>query len=145
MDIFDDWFNNLMRKSTKSWKRTIVSTGLYDIHTGPSIHYAKVKVGFSPSDVFQIDDDLPIEVRNNLIEQDCYRYIIYGILDILLTTMVYPIKDIKISLIQVDFNEIESSPMAFRLAARDATRKALVEHFPNTFVVLGNVGSKTNL
>ena len=48
----------------------------------------------------------------------------------MLTMPMRPVRNFKVAIKEIGFNEIESTPMAFRLAARDAAFNALKAHFP---------------
>jgi hypothetical protein len=128
MDFLAEWFDNLQSRNEIVWRETLTINGLCKMHTGPSFRYASVIIEFSPSSQFIVQDKLSGDMRKLMLERDWYRYIVFGVLDIMLTTPINPIKNFRMSINQIDYNEIESSSIAFRLAARDAAQKALQCH-----------------
>jgi hypothetical protein len=131
MDFLTEWFDDIQCKPEFVWKRSVIVKGTCNMHTGPSIRYASLTIEFSPSSKFVVDDILNIDIRSLLLERDWYRHIILGVLDVMLTTPISPIRNFKMTINQVDYNEIESTPIAFRLAARDTARRALHGHIPS--------------
>ena len=53
---------------------------------------------------------------------------VFGLMDVLLTREGAPLRDIRIILEEAEHHPVDSSPMVFRLAGRDAARKIL---YPN--------------
>jgi len=88
-------------------------------------------IEISPSETFVVEDSLEQNVLQIVKDRGWYDYIIFGVFDVMLTHPTTPIKNFKLRILEVDFNDIESNQMAFRLAARKATLQAIEIHFPN--------------
>lgn len=89
--------------------------------------FARVHIGIEPNENLYVSDQLGSEERQWLKENEgqVYNYIVFGVLDVMLTTPQSPSKSFKLDIIDVDIHQVRSSAMAFRLAARDATHKIL--------------------
>ena len=131
MDLISEWFDNLKSESETVWKKSITVVGVCNTHTGPSFRYASITLVFSPSNQFMIEEELSVDISKLIHDRDWYRSIIFGVFDVMLTIPMLPIRNFRITITNIDYSEIESTQIAFRLAARDAARKALREHFPN--------------
>ncbi len=129
--ILESWFNDLISKTSGTWRQTIRTAGICRTASSSLILYAAVEIAFSPSEQFEAIESLPPGVGKLVRERGWYDHVIFGVLDILMTVPEYPFRNIRIDLQQVDYNEIESKQIAFRWAARDAAVKALNVHFPN--------------
>lgn len=130
MDFIREWFDNLQSTTGILWKKTIITSGKCSKHTGPGIWFASVTLDFSQSNEFVVEDVLNSNLKKIIRDRNWYQYIIFGVLDVMLTTSTSPIRNFKVTINSIEFDEIESTPMAFRLAARDAALKAVKEHFP---------------
>lgn len=86
--------------------------------------YAKVALKFEPADAFQVD---ATALANDSRTLSYIQSIAFGALDVLMTNRAYAISKVKITIIAIDEDEVESTPHAFRLAAREAARTALDE------------------
>lgn len=125
MKYLKDWFSDLESKPGITWKKNISITGECNRHIGPSIWFASVTLGLSPSDQFEVENTLDPKVAELIQDRGWYDYIVYGVLDVMLATPTSPIRNFRLIINQVGFNEVESNQTAFRLAARDAAIKAL--------------------
>ncbi len=129
MEYFKKWFDSLLAEPGMTWGKAISARGECRRHTGPSLWYAAVEIRLAPSDEFQIEDlSEPRVVNRHVDGPRWYDQIIFGVLDVMLTQPVAPIVNFKVTILGVDFDEIRSNPMAFRLAARDAALKILNLH-----------------
>jgi hypothetical protein len=54
---------------------------------------------------------------------------VMGIVDILMTAYPHPVKNVRISIEELEIHPVHSSRHAFRLAGRDAAARALKEAF----------------
>jgi Elongation factor G, domain IV len=124
MDIYNKWFEDLMQRKGRKWKGIIRVQGEGKRY-GPTTWFAKVILEFSPSNEFEVGNLLEPGLAKIAYNEEWYDFIIYGVLDILLVSQLEPIKDLKLTICQIEYNETESNSMAFRLAARNAALKAL--------------------
>jgi hypothetical protein len=125
MDIFDEWFNDLKNQSDRKWNKSIRVHGVCRKRSGPVTPYAEVTLDFFPSEEFEVVNLLGAEINQLPDANDWYKGIVYGVIDVMLPFPNTPIKSIGVSIVEINFNERDSTHMAFRLAARDAAFKAL--------------------
>ncbi len=129
MEHLRKWFDDLLAEPSIVWKHTRGARGECHKYVSPRIWYAAVEIKISPNDKFEIEDVSEPKIVNKHIDGLRWRdQIVFGVLDVMLTQSVAPIRNFKLTILGVDFNEIESNPMAFRLAARDAALKILNLH-----------------
>jgi hypothetical protein len=93
--------------------------------------YAAVKLQITPSDDFAVDDQLEVKVREYSKSVGWYDQIIFGVFDVLMLDSTAPFRGFKLTILKINFNDIESNEMAFRLAARDAAGKILQATLPS--------------
>jgi hypothetical protein len=128
MNYFEEWFVGLTdTKSYNPIKQRALATGEYNKHVGPAIRYARVTISLEPDNTFQVVDKLNAEISGYLKQQGCFTPIIFGVLDVALTSYSIPINVFVLTLLDVKYDEIDSSPIAFRLAAREACKLALTQ------------------
>ena len=107
MNFLTKWFDDLQCEAVFVWKKSVIVKGTCNMHVGPSIRYASLTIEFSPSIQFVVDDILSIDIRSLLLQRDWYRYIVFGVLDVMLTTPISPLRNFKMTINQIDYNEIE--------------------------------------
>jgi len=83
-----------------------------------------VTVLFEPSPCFAVVDETTLQ---DDIKRYSLDYAIYGILDVIMLWAGGAILNVKITIKSIDYDEIESTPSAFRQAGRIAATRALVE------------------
>lgn len=109
-------------------KKKITVTGIIDKHYGPRIDFCKIKISVETCSQFVVEYS---DFVNNKFDDDFKsEYImnsIFGLLDVLMVTKTGVITNIKILFEEIEYNEIESSPFAFREAGRDVGRKIISE------------------
>ncbi len=119
------WLENILQRQYYELKNRISIIGLEDKILGPMRSKAKIKMTVERSDEFEIVDKVPI--NKDLIGIGFPECVIFGLLDVLLVDDKITISKMKIILEEVEFDEINSSNMAFRKAARNAGLKILDE------------------
>jgi hypothetical protein len=122
MDYVESWFETLQTSPGFTVRRTASAKGECRRNRGPHSWIAMVAVTISPSDTLEVEDTLPSEVRNTMMESDWYEQVVYGILDVMLTTPEIPARSFRLVITDVEIHPIHTSSMAFRLAARDAAQ-----------------------
>lgn len=128
MNYFEEWFTGLTdTKLYNPIKQRATATGEYNKHAGPAIRYARVTIALEPGSNFQVVDKLDTGLSDYLKQQEYFTPIIFGVLDVALTSYSVPINAFALTIIDVNYDEINLSPIAFRLAAREACRAALTQ------------------
>lgn len=131
MEFFNKWFESLLGKKSRKLNRDISVSGECKKHTGPSVWFAAVTIEFSPNDKFEVGDRLKPEIAKLAQDRGWYDYIVFGVLDVFLVSSTTPTRDFKLIIHEIDFNDMESNQIAFRLAARKAASKAFDIYFPS--------------
>lgn len=124
-EYVQDWCANLMSRLSQYPANYTQGWGECNLHLGPRIMRAKVKIGVGPGNDLRVTDQLVDVVSARLKRDMSYEYIIFGVLDILMTDLRQPYGKFELTLLDAEIDELNSSAMAFRLAARDATTKML--------------------
>ena len=116
------WFDSLVDAPSGNLTRCATVIGECDRPAGPKRYFARIKVRIEPAAQFEIVDSVSDEeVRNE-------RYLdwaVFGLLDVLLTDNIAPLREIRITLESAEHHPVNSSPNAFRLAGRDAAQGLL--------------------
>jgi len=124
-DYLNNWYENLVTQTSIPVKSANEGWGECDIHTGGLLIYARVRIRISPSEDLHVNDHLDRQYSALLNSNNWFDYIIYGVLDVMLVDKGGPHKKFSLDILEVLADEIRSKPIAFRLAARDATMKIL--------------------
>ncbi len=117
-----DWRDSLLDVGVVGFSGVVEASGAYTGPIGSRPAYAKVTLRFERASDFQVDAS---SIGNDPRVQSYVQSAVFGALDILMTTHVYAISKVKITVIEINDDEVRSTPRAFRLAGREATRNAL--------------------
>ena len=124
----DRWINNLQTRRSAPLSNSGSVEGIRDEHLGPRCERAKITVAYEPSESFNV-----VCTASECAELEANGYldfVIFGLLDVLMTTGVYPLRNIKINITKADIDPIHSSQMAFRWAGRKAADNLLADIRP---------------
>ncbi len=121
----EEWYLDLNQRSTLRIERDLQAHGVCNRIAGPRQMYAEVTISLHPGRSFDVKDKMDREKASRIHEYGYYKSIVFGVLDILLTHAQLPITECYLEIHDVEINEVHSSPMAFRLAARDAAVRIL--------------------
>jgi hypothetical protein len=124
-DYLKLWPQGLLELTSLTLKSKVTVTGERNQHLGPRWDFAKVQVSIEPASQFEVVDAV---AANEEARQEGYLdWAVFGLLDVLLVAESAPLKNIRITLESIETHAVDSSPMAFRHAGRDAGRK-IIEH-----------------
>lgn len=124
----------LARYTIQSWlqgfehipERTIIEQrivqGTCKKGTGGRFLFAKIEIEFAPANRLIFETTLEPEIEAIARERRWLESIWQGTLDVFLIDPLPAISQFRCNLLSIEFHEIDSSPGAFRLAARDAAR-----------------------
>jgi translation elongation factor EF-G len=97
--------------------------GVHQQHMGPKSEYARIEVLAEPATSFEV------RFGPDVGESDPSRIFleaaVFGLLDILLVSRTYPLRNIRITLTHCEIHPVDSSQIAFRQAGRDAGMKII--------------------
>jgi hypothetical protein len=128
MDYVQQWVTDLTSHSSYNpLKGEREGWGEIDRHPSPRTMRAKVRIAIAPSTVLEIVDRLAPEKSTFLKDSECFEQIVFGVLDVMMTGLSSPARTFKLTILDAVYDEINSSPMAFRLAAREAAKAILIE------------------
>ena len=97
--------------------------GVRDKTLGPRSDYARIVVAFEPSKSLIIE--CSASNRRELESDDYLDYAVFGLLDILMTATAYPVRNIRLNIVEAEIHPIHANKLAFRWAGRDAGRRIL--------------------
>lgn len=128
MDKINEWFEYFKHHEGRTVRHTQRVQGLYKkVFAGGRTIFAGVGMEISPSDQLSFSTDLSEEEQLIIGNAEYFESICMGVLDVLLVQPPIPVKRFACRIDKIEYHEIDSSPRAFRLAARDAAEKFLKE------------------
>ena len=132
MDYIEMWYQELTTRASATVRKRSEAWGECNKHMGPSYWYAKVRIAIEPGKKLEIIDQLDKDKSKWLKHNDWYNHIIFGVLDVMMTYLTFPIRSFRLIILDADISKVGSRAIAFRLAARDATIKILSDYLPRT-------------
>lgn len=85
---------------------------------------ARIQLLVEPSEAFEVIVAVPTIAPSSEHER-FMEWAIFGFLDVVMVADPYPIKSVKVTVVDAEFDAVSSSMMAFRHAGRDAGRRFL--------------------
>jgi hypothetical protein len=122
------WAQGLPRLNSLTLKSAINVTGERDKHLGPRWEFARITLRVQPASTFEVVDSVPED--QELRREGYLDWAVFGLLDVLMLAEPFPLHKIQIVLERAEYHRVDSSPMAFRHAGRDAGRK-IIESLKN--------------
>lgn len=130
MNYLEQWAAGLLSSRTEPLTKAVRVNGTRNVHLGPRMEIARITLLIEPAEAFEANVATP----RMSAKPDQARFIewaIFGFLDIVMVAEQYPIRSIKITVVDTEIDPVSSSMMAFRHAGRDAGRKFLeMRHTP---------------
>lgn len=122
-DYLKLWAEGLLGGSPLPIRSRITVTGERNQHLGPRWEFAKVRVSVEPAPSFEVVDAVP---DNEELRQLGYLdWAVLGLLDVLMVAESAPLISLRVILMNAEHHRVDSSPMAFRHAGRDAGRQII--------------------
>lgn len=122
-DYLNLWPQELLKLGSLTLKSKITVMGERDQHLGPRWEFAKVQISVEPASHFEVID---ATTGSEGARQAGYLdWTVFGLLDVLMLAESAPLKNVRVTLEQVEHHAVDSSQMAFRQAGRDAGRKII--------------------
>jgi uncharacterized protein YuzE len=122
-DYFKLWIDGLLKTPAQPLRSTIMVEGRRREVLGATGQFAIVTVAIEPAQSFEVVDEVPKSAELSALGYPDWAMI--GLLDILGPSDDLSLSQCRIVLKDVRYHELDSSPMAFREAGRDAGRKVL--------------------
>jgi Elongation factor G, domain IV len=117
------WADGLLTARPWPLSQRVTVVGERDAHLGPRLEFARVRISIEPAAQFEV-----VELTEPSEELRMLGYpesVVLGVLDILMVALSAPVKGVRIVLEEAEYDPIDSSPLAFRQAGRDAGRKVV--------------------
>jgi hypothetical protein len=123
MNYLEKWAQSIIRRTSNTLKAPVEIEAVRDAHLGPRWEYAKVRLRIEPAETFEVRSE--VEIMDDTVRQTYLDATIFGLLDVLLVAEASPLIRISVCVTALEQHEIDSTPMAFRMAGREAGRKLL--------------------
>jgi hypothetical protein len=124
----EKWLASFAASPAQDLPRAVSSEGTRDQHLGPRWERARVRVRIEPST--QLDVRIADAISQEARVAGYPEAAVMGILDMLMTACPHPVKNVTISIDELEVDPVDSSPHAFRMAGRTAAMQALRQVFP---------------
>lgn len=122
MTSIDEWFRERMTVPTARLAGEVRVSVVHDRHLGPTWERAGVVLEVAPSDAFDVE---LLPGVGNAEEQEYATATALGFLDVAMVNTPFPLRDVRLRILQLIVDPVGSSHMAFREAGRQAARKVL--------------------
>jgi translation elongation factor EF-G len=123
MNYLNKWYEDILTRSSLPLAQSVRVRGQRDEHLGPREEFGEIEVLIEPSSSFEVLVDTKIEKSEEV--GSFIDSALYGLLDVLLVSGPFPVRDVRILLTDLKYDAVRSSRMAFRQAGRDAGRRAV--------------------
>jgi len=124
MNYLEKWAENLSTVRSQPLRRTVRVEGIHKAHLGPRMEFARVEFEAEPADRFIAVVRVP-GIEADVEKQRFIEWAIFGLLDVVMLAEPSPLKNMRITVLGLDVDPVDSSMMAFRLAGREAGRRLL--------------------
>ena len=125
MKILNDWSHSIIARAHTKVLGSARATGVFKKVSGGMSLYASVDLSIGPGPEIACCDLLDEAIRERMISEGWYRQVLFGVLDVFLVRPNTPLSPFLLTIEGMDFHEIDSTALAFRLASRDAAEKCL--------------------
>ena len=120
-DYVDLWFRSLFKYGRKPLQVPIIVTGSFYKQLGAMSPRALVSLRIENADKLEIAQAVEIDAK----AQNLFECAIFGFLDVAMTTVYFPKRNVRITLERIEVDAVESTPSSFHEAGLDAGRKAV--------------------
>ena len=124
VNYLEMWAKDVFTRNPLEITKEIYVKGIQKKHLGPRLEYAVIELKVEPSDCFRVEIHETLKKLDN-DSKELIDAAIFGILDVILTHNILPLRNLNIHFLSVDIHAVDSNIMAFRKAGRDAGRKML--------------------
>jgi Elongation factor G, domain IV len=123
MNYLEKWAQSILRRTSNTLKTPVEIEAERDAHLGPRWEYAKIKLRIEPAETFEVRSE--VQITEDTVRQTYLDATIMGLLDVLLVAEESPLIRISVNITALEEHEVDSTPMAFRMAGREAGKKLL--------------------
>jgi len=122
-NILQLWTDGLKELSQSKFPFHLKVEGEFNSYLVYAVQFVKVQFSIEPAEQLEVivGDKIPVHLQGLPLVD----WAVFGLLDVLMLQGPLSIAKARIVVEGAEYDRIESSPMAFRFAGRDAGRKAL--------------------
>ncbi|MCP4538679.1 MAG: hypothetical protein GY832_16210 [Chloroflexi bacterium] len=120
MKYLEQWFSRKTARSYAYLSEPATVKYTHHVHTGPRYIYGEVTLSASPAESFSFVS--PVDWPENCNYND---YVLDGILDVLMMVDFMPLLGVAFELETIGWHNVDSVPVGYYFAAKEATRRIL--------------------
>jgi hypothetical protein len=120
----EDWFRAMTCEESSTVEAEGRGTGSYRKHRA-GWQSAQVEIVVEPHHGFSLEIELPGDVITEMGREGFLEAAAFGIYDVLMVEPIPPVRNVRVRIVGVQIDPVASTIFAFRMAARDAARRAL--------------------
>src|SRR5436305_1392053 len=113
INYLEMWARDLLSGRSLRLLTSIQVEGVCDRHLGPRIEYAWLALLIEPADTFEFLIRIG-ESDEGILQHGYLDYAVLGLLDVLMVTDPYPLKNVRVVVTGAKYDPINSSQVAFR-------------------------------
>lgn len=113
------WTQDVLTRRSRPLPRSVQVEGVRKAHLGPMLQVASVRFVAEPAERFSVVVEVP-GVEGHADRVAFIEAAVFGLLDIVLLSEPQPMREMRLRLVAAEFDPVNASVMAFRLAGRDA-------------------------
>jgi len=122
-DYLSFWHEGSKEISGSSLEFPISVTGEFNRYLVYAVQSVRIEMRVEPAPALEVI--VPADLADDLRRYEYLDYAVFGLLDVLTVSGKLSVNKMRVVFGAVEYDQIENSPMAFRLAGRDAGQKIL--------------------
>ena len=124
MSFLNEWTSDVLTRMPRKLPRPVEVEGRRDVHLGPMLQIAHVRLLVEPADAFSVSIEVP--GLDAMLDGASYaRAAVLGFLDVVLVAEPLPLRNIRVRVIELTIDPVSSSVAAFHMAGRAAGKRLL--------------------
>ena len=123
MNYITKWCDEIQSRTSLTLPSRMTVNGVRQQHMGPRLEYAKIEVFVKPAASFEVRFGPGVDQSDP--SRIFLEAAVFGLLDILLVSRPYPLRNVSVTLTHCEIDPVDSSQIAFRQAGRDAGMKII--------------------
>lgn len=124
MTSLQDWFQDRLTTPSAPMPGEVRVSVTHDQHLGPTWERAGLVLEVGPSDEFTVE---LVGEPAGADEREYANAAVLGFLDVAMVSTPFPLRDVRVRVVELSVDPVASSPMAFRRAGRQAAHEIIEE------------------
>jgi Elongation factor G, domain IV len=124
MTSLHDWFQDRLTTLSARMPDEVRVSVTHDQHLGPTWERAGLVLEVGPADEFTVE---LVGEQAGGDEREYANAAALGFLDVAMVSTPFPLRDVRVRVVELSVDPVASSQMAFRKAGRQAARKVIEE------------------